>query len=65
MEKTVVTCRMCDKVTIGGVCAIDGHTIKDFDAECKFTEDMINKYEQAKKVPIITISHAHLLNTGI
>lgn len=42
-----MTCRDCDKVAIGGVCSVDGHTIKDFDAECKFTEEEVVKYENS------------------
>ena len=64
-----MTCRMCDKLEPRGCgktcCAVDGVVVRDFDDECKFTEDFINKYEQAKTTPIITISHAHLLSNGI
>lgn len=44
-----MTCRMCDKLEPRGCgktcCAVNGHVIMSFDAECKFTEEEIVKYE--------------------
>lgn len=46
-------CRMCDKLEPRGCgktcCAVDGEVIRDFDAECKFTEDEVVKYEEKLK----------------
>ena len=64
-----MTCRMCDKLDPRGCgntcCAVDKHVIMSFDDECKFDKDFINKYDKAKNVPIITISHQYLLTNGI
>jgi hypothetical protein len=43
-------CRMCDKLEPRGCgktcCAVDSVVVRDFDAECKFTEEEIEKYEE-------------------
>lgn len=46
-------CRMCDKLEPRGCgktcCEMDGVVVRDFDAECKFTEEEIAKYEEKLK----------------
>lgn len=47
-----MTCRMCDKVEPRGCgktcCEIDSVVINNFDSECKFTEEDIEKYEESR-----------------
>lgn len=62
-------CRECNKIVPKGCgktcCEVDDQVIMDFDSKCKFPNEYIKNYEQAKKIPIVTISHANLLTTGI
>lgn len=46
-------CRDCDKLEPRGCgktcCEIDGIVINDFDSECKFPKEAIEKYEEQKR----------------